>query len=103
MALGGLINSRKVAETMSKKISKMNDGQALTANLVTAFMVIFASRLGVPVSTTHVSVGAISGIGIINGTADKGVIGGILLSWLLTLPIAAALAAGVFWLLKAVT
>lgn len=103
MALGGLIQARKVAETMSKKISKMNDGQALTANLVTAFMVIFASRLGVPVSTTHVSVGAISGIGIVNGTADKGVIGGILLSWLLTLPIAAALAAGVFWLLKAVT
>jgi inorganic phosphate transporter, PiT family len=101
MAAGGLINSQKVAETMSKKISKMNDGQALTANLVTAFMVIFASRVGVPVSTTHVSVGAISGIGIVNGTADKGVIGGILLSWVLTLPIAAALAAAVFWLLRA--
>ena len=71
MALGGLLNARKVAETMSKKISKMNDGQALTANLVTAFMVIVASRLGMPVSTTHVSVGAISGIGIVNGSADR--------------------------------
>jgi inorganic phosphate transporter, PiT family len=101
MALGGLINARKVAETMSHKISRMNDGQALTANLVTAFMVIFASRLGVPVSTTHVSVGAISGIGIVNGTADKGVIGGILLSWVLTLPIAAGIAATVFWLINA--
>jgi inorganic phosphate transporter, PiT family len=101
MALGGLINSRKVAETMSKKISKMNDGQALTANLVTAFMVIFASRLGVPVSTTHVSVGAISGVGIINGTADRSVIGHILLSWLLTLPIAAVAAGVIYWLLKA--
>jgi inorganic phosphate transporter, PiT family len=96
-----LINSRKVAETMSKKISKMNDGQALTANLVTAFMVIFASRLGVPVSTTHVSVGAISGVGIINGTADRSVIGHILLSWLLTLPIAAITAGVIYWLLKA--
>ena len=101
MALGGLINSRKVAETMSKKISTMNDGQALTANLVTAFMVIFASRLGMPVSTTHVSVGAISGVGIVKGTADKGVIASILLSWVLTLPIAAVIAAATYWLLRA--
>ena len=99
MAIGGLINARKVAETMSKKISKMNDGQALTANLVTAFMVLFASKLGMPVSTTHVSVGAISGVGIINGTADKSVIGGILLSWVMTLPIAAVIAAIVYLLL----
>jgi inorganic phosphate transporter, PiT family len=84
---------------MSKKISKMNDGQALTANMVTAFMVIVASRIGVPVSTTHVSVGAISGIGIVNGSADKGVIGSILLSWVLTLPIAAVVAAMVYWVM----
>ena len=101
MALGGLLNARKVAETMSKKISKMNDGQALTANLVTAFMVISASRFGVPVSTTHVSVGAISGVGIVNGTADMKVIGSILLSWVLTLPIAALLAAAIVIVLKA--
>jgi len=79
--------------TMSKKISTMNDGQALTANLVTAFLVIFASRLGMPVSTTHVSVGAITGIGIVNGSANKSVAGSILMSWLLTLPIAAVLSA----------
>jgi PiT family inorganic phosphate transporter len=96
MGLGGLINARKVAETMSKKISGMNDGQALTANLVTAVMVIGASRLGVPVSTTHVSVGAISGVGIVKGTANLGVIGTILLSWVLTLPVAAVLAAATF-------
>jgi PiT family inorganic phosphate transporter len=96
MALGGWLNSRKVAETMSKKVSSMNDGQALTANLVTAFLVIFASRFGMPVSTTHVSVGSISGIGIVNGSADKGVISSILMSWLLTLPIAAILSASVF-------
>lgn len=96
MALGGWLNSRKVAETMSKKISKMNDGQALTANLVTAFMVIFASRFGMPVSTTHVSVGSITGIGIVNGSADKSVVTSILTSWLLTLPIAACISAGVY-------
>lgn len=100
MAAGGLINARKVAETMSKKISSMNDGQALTANLVTAFMVIFASKLGMPVSTTHVSVGSISGVGIIKGTADFRVIVSILLSWVLTLPIAAFIAAVVYWVLS---
>jgi PiT family inorganic phosphate transporter len=93
MAIGGWLNARRVALTMSKRISKMNDGQALTANLVTAFLVIVASRVGVPVSTTHVSVGSITGIGIVNGTADLGVITGIATTWLLTLPIAAAISA----------
>ena len=74
----------------------MNDGQALTANVVTAFLVILASRMGLPLSTTHVSVGAISGIGIVNGSADKSVIGSILMSWLLTLPVAAAISAAAF-------
>jgi PiT family inorganic phosphate transporter len=97
MAVGGWLNAHKVAVTMSKKISRMNDGQALTANLVTAFMVIFASRLGLPVSTTHVSVGAITGIGIVNGSANKTIIDSIFTSWLLTLPIAAAISASAYW------
>ena len=102
MAIGGLLNARKVAITMSKKIARMNDGQALTANLVTAFMVLFASKFGMPVSTTHVSVGAITGVGIVNGSADKRVVTNILLSWVLTLPIAAAIAAMTFVLLRSI-
>ena len=98
MAIGGWLNAHKVAVTMSKRISRMNDGQALTANLVTAFLVIFASRLGMPVSTTHVSVGSITGIGIVNGSVDKAVISSILMSWLLTLPIAAVISASAYWL-----
>jgi inorganic phosphate transporter, PiT family len=89
MALGGILHAHRVAETMSRKISKMNDGQALTANLVTSMLVIGASRLGMPVSTTHVSVGAITGIGVVNGSADRSVLSSILLSWVMTLPIAA--------------
>ena len=92
MALGGLMHAHRVAETMSKKISKMNDGQALVANLVTSMLVIGASKLGMPVSTTHVSVGAISGVGIVNGTTDKSVLTSIVMSWIATLPVAAALA-----------
>ena len=96
MAIGGWLNARKVADTMSKKISKLNHGQGFTANLVTSALVIFASKLGLPVSTTHVSVGSIYGIGLVNGTANSKEIAKIGLSWLLTLPVAALLSAGIY-------
>lgn len=96
MAMGGLLNAKKVAETMSKKITEMNHGQGFTANLVTAVLVIFASKLGVPVSTTHVSVGAITGMGLVTKKASLRVVGQIALSWVLTLPIAAILSAVVY-------
>jgi PiT family inorganic phosphate transporter len=101
MAVGGVLNARRVAETMSKKITGMNPGQGFTANLVTSVLVAVASRLGLPVSTTHVSVGALFGIGTINGTARPRTILTILLAWVTTLPIAAALAAGLYLLLRA--
>lgn len=100
MAVGGLLNARKVAETMSHKITGMNHGQGFTANVVTSFLVIFASRLGLPVSTTHVSVGALSGIGLMTGRANWSVISSIVLSWVLTLPIAAILSGTIAWTLS---
>jgi inorganic phosphate transporter, PiT family len=96
MAVGGLLNARKVAATMSRKITPMEPGPAFAANLVTAAVVIGASRLGLPVSTTHVSVGSISGIGILGGHANYRVLSEILLSWILTLPLAAITAYFVF-------
>ena len=96
VAMGGWLNARKVADTMSKKISRLNHGQGFTANLVTSALVIFASKLGLPVSTTHVSVGSIYGIGLVNGTANSREIAKIGLSWLLTLPVAALLSAGLY-------
>ena len=93
IALGGLLNAKKVAITMSKKISTFNDGQGLTALLVTSFLVIFSSVLAFPVSTTHVSVGSITGIGLVNRTANMGMISTIILSWVLTLPMAAGISA----------
>ena len=99
MAAGGLINAKKVAQTISKKITPMNHGQGFTANAVTGFLVIVASRLGVPVSTTHVSVGSIFGIGTISRQANVKVVSEILLSWVLTLPIATILSAAVYYLL----
>jgi len=100
MAIGGLLNARRIADTMGKKITPMSHGQGFAANLVTSFMVIFASRLGVPVSTTHCSVGSLFGIGLITRKADKRVVSKILLSWLLTLPVAAFLSAITYWLLN---
>lgn len=93
MSIGGILNARKVAFTMSKKISRFNHGQGFTANLVTGILVIAASKFGLPVSTTHVSVGSIYGIGVVNKTANNKEISKIVFSWVLTLPIAAALSA----------
>ena len=102
MAVGGVVSSRRVAETMSKKITRMSPGQGLTANLVTSLLVAGASRLGLPVSTTHVSVGSLFGIGVVNGTARARMVLTILVAWVTTLPLGAVLAAGVYVLLRAV-
>ncbi|MGH9695650.1 MAG: inorganic phosphate transporter [Bryobacteraceae bacterium] len=99
MAIGGLLSARKVAITMSEKITRLNAGQGVTANFTTAALVIFASRLGLPVSTTHVSVGSLFGIGLISKQANPKVMTQILLSWILTLPIAAILAGIIYVLL----
>ena len=89
MALGGLLNARRVAETMSHRITGMNHGQGFSANLTTGILVILASLLGLPVSTTHVSVGALFGLGLTTGQANPRVMFNILLSWIVTLPCAA--------------
>jgi PiT family inorganic phosphate transporter len=88
MAAGGLLSARRVAETMSHRITPLDHGQGLSANLVTAVLVIFASGHGLPVSTTHVSVGSISAIGALTGRGNAGMIRGIVLAWVVTLPVA---------------
>lgn len=97
MAIGGLLNARKIAETMSRKITAMNHGQGFAANLSTAILVVLASLKGLPVSTTHVSVGSLFGIGLTTGKANLRVVGAIVLSWVVTLPCAAALGGGIYW------
>jgi PiT family inorganic phosphate transporter len=92
MAAGGLLHSRRLATTLGHRITSMNHGQGLVANAVGSVLVIGASLLGSPVSTTHVSTGAIFGIGIWTGSADRRVIGGIVLAWVATLPLGAAIA-----------
>ena len=102
MGIGGLIHSRKIAETMSKKITEMNHGQGFSANFCTSILVILASVFGLPVSTTHVAVGSLFGIGLTTGKANPKVMMGIVLSWIVTLPCAAALSAVAYWIITKV-
>jgi inorganic phosphate transporter, PiT family len=103
MAIGGLLNARKVADTMSKRITAMNHGQGFTANLTTAILVVLASLFGLPVSTTHVSVGALFGIGLTTAQANLRTINAIVLSWLVTLPCAAVAAGASYWLITRIS
>jgi inorganic phosphate transporter, PiT family len=99
IAVGGLMNGRKVADMISNRITGMDPDHGLMANLVTSFLVIFASKWGVPVSTTHVSCGALFGIGMANGQARWPVIRTILFAWIVTLPFAGISAGLIYWIL----
>ena len=93
MGAGAILHARKIAETMSHKITPMNHGQGFVSNVVTAGLVLVASRLGLPVSTTHVSCGSLFGIGVVTGQARWKTIGAVLFGWVVTLPVSALLAA----------
>jgi PiT family inorganic phosphate transporter len=99
MAAGGLVAGRKVLDTLSNKLTPLPMAESLTASLTTAALVIVASKVALPVSTTHVATGAIIGAGLKNG--PKGVkwtkVGEVVLSWVITLPVAALLAAAAKW------
>ncbi len=99
MVLGGLLAARRVADTMSLRITSMNSGQGFTANVVTGVIVVGASTMGLPVSTTHVSCGALFGIGAVTRGARWRVIREVLMAWVVTLPVAAALGGLAMWAL----
>jgi PiT family inorganic phosphate transporter len=100
IAVGGLLGARRVAETMSHKITAMNPGQGFTSNLTTGILVILASTFGLPVSMTQVSVGSLFGIGLLTGQANLKTVNGIVLSWLITLPCAAAIAGMAYFVIS---
>ena len=98
MAAGGLISANQVAETLAHKITGMNPGQGFAANLATALLVTTANVSGLPVSTTHVSVGALLGIGITTRQAKWRTVIPVLAAWVITLPVSALVAAAFFHL-----
>ncbi len=98
MAVGGLISARQVAETLAHKITDMNPGQGFAANFATALLVTTANVHGLPVSTTHVSVGALLGIGVSTRQAKWRTVIPVLAAWVITLPVSALIAAVFFHL-----
>jgi PiT family inorganic phosphate transporter len=92
----------RVIETIGKKITDLTPSRAFAAELAAATTIVLASRLGIPVSTTHILVGSVLGVGLARGIGalDSRVIGKILLSWVATLPISAALSIFFFYFFK---
>ncbi len=92
----------RVMETVGKKITQLTPSSGFAATLAAAFTVVIASRMGIPVSTTHILVGSVLGVGLARGIGaiDLRVVGRIIVSWVLTLPIAAGLSVFFFFFFK---
>jgi PiT family inorganic phosphate transporter len=101
MGLGSVISGLRVTETLAEKVTQMNPQEGFAANLTTSILVGIAARFGLPVSTTHVSTGAIIGIGLKRGkdTVKWKVVLEMILAWIVTLPVSALIALLAFWVL----
>jgi len=104
MALGGLAAGIRVARELGERVVRMSHAKGFKANLTTAILVGLGANLGLPMSTTHVSTGAIAGVA---GTDPKRLRGDRLrafaLAWTITPATAAVVAALAFLLLRSVT
>jgi inorganic phosphate transporter, PiT family len=102
MGAGSLVWGLRVTRTLASGVTAMTPAEGFSANFVTTVLVGFASLAALPVSTTHVSSGAIIGIGMRRfGPGIRwGKVGEIAFAWLITVPVAALLAAGSYALLR---
>ncbi|MBM88170.1 MAG: phosphate permease [Gammaproteobacteria bacterium] len=92
----------RVIVTIGRNITELTPSRGFAAELAAATTVVIASGTGIPVSTTHTLVGAVLGVGIARGIGalNLRVIGKIFLSWIVTLPVGAALSIVFFYLLR---
>lgn len=95
MALGSIWGGLRVAEVLAHRVTRMDAAQGMTANLGTSLLVLAASPFGLPVSTTHVSTGALFGLrwGTRQAPTEQDALRWILFAWLVTLPVAGLIAA----------
>ena len=93
---------REVVATVGTHLAEMSPAAGFTAELAAAIVVMLASSLGLPVSSTHILVGAILGIGLVNRNANWRLMKPIALAWLITVPAAGLCAALAFVLFNAV-
>lgn len=94
----------KVMQTIGTKITELTPTRGYCATLAAAVTVVVASKTGLPVSTTQIAVGSVMGVGLARGIGaiDLRVIGNIVVSWVITLPAGAILAAAFFFLFKGI-
>jgi PiT family inorganic phosphate transporter len=92
----------RVMETVGRRITELTPSRGFAAELAAATTIVLASRLGIPVSTTHILVGSVLGVGLARGIGalDLRVVGRIAISWLATLPTGAALAVLFYYFFK---
>lgn len=104
IVLGLATYGYRVMRTIGTRITELTPTRGFSATMAAAATVVLASRTGMPVSTTHIAVGAVMGVGLARGIGalDLRVIGGIVVSWIVTLPISGVLAALFFFTLKGI-
>jgi sodium-dependent phosphate transporter len=102
IAIGLATYGIHVMRTIGNNITVMTPSKAFIVNFAATLVVLIATRLGIPVSTTHASVGAVVGVGLAEGKKDAvnwKMMVKVFLSWVLTLPIVGVSAVGIFSLL----
>jgi len=94
----------RVIETIGKKITELTPTRGFCAEFGAATTILIASKLGLPISTTHCLVGAVLGVGLARGLSalNLGMIREIVLSWIVTIPASAGMSILCFYLLKAI-
>jgi len=102
IACGIAILGKRVMVTVGEKITTLTNTRGFSVDFGAATTVLVASKLGLPVSTTHAAVGAVTGVGLARGfkAVDFGVLGRIVMYWVLTVPIAAFTSILIFQFLR---
>ncbi|MDD5716206.1 MAG: inorganic phosphate transporter [Sulfuricurvum sp.] len=93
---------KEVIQTVGSRITEIFPVTGFAAELGATLVILAATKLGIPVSSTHILIGAIIGIGMLNRNANWVLMRPIALAWIITLPAAGAMAALFFFILKAV-
>lgn len=98
IAMGTLTGGWRIVKTMGQKITRLRPIDGFCAETGGALSIFLATHLGIPVSTTHVITGAVSGVGTANRwtAVNWGVTLNIVWAWILTIP-GAAIIAGIFY------
>jgi PiT family inorganic phosphate transporter len=92
----------RVMETIGTKITTLTNTRGFSVDFAAASTVLIASKLGLPVSTTHAAVGGVLGVGLAGGieAVNFGVVFQIMIYWVLTVPAAAATSMVIFKILQ---